>query len=217
MRASEDNAPNAEPAVAAGSHSRPVTCSAFRCLLVDPPWKMQLPHWRKDKRPGRNPRPPETLSPPYPMMTNQEIANLPVTSMAAETAHLWLWVTNQFLPTGLDLLKVWGFKYHTTVTWVKPSGCGIWFVQRTQHLLFGWRGRFGLRTRCRPNVIETGNPERHSAKPEQSYALIEAVSEGPRLELFARRKRHGWASWGNEIANDVEMPNARTELPRPAK
>jgi len=37
--------------------------------------------------------------------------------------------------------------------------------------------------------------------------MIEQHFEGPYLELFARRKRHGWASWGNEIANDVEMPN----------
>ncbi len=37
--------------------------------------------------------------------------------------------------------------------------------------------------------------------------MIERVDGEPRLELFARRKRHGWASWGNEIANDVEMPN----------
>lgn len=47
----------------------------------------------------------------------------------------------------------------------------------------------------------------HSHKPEFFQDVIEAQSDGPRLELFARRKRHGWASWGNEIANDVEMPN----------
>ena len=52
---------------------------------------------------------------------------------------------------------------------------------------------------------------KHSQKPEAAYKLIESVTPEPRLELFARRKRHGWASWGNEIANDVEMPNASGE------
>ena len=46
-------------------------------------------------------------------------------------------------------------------------------------------------------------------------------SPGPYLEIFARRKRHGWASWGNEIANDVEMPNVvftdGGEKPQPEK
>jgi N6-adenosine-specific RNA methylase IME4 len=33
--------------------------------------------------------------------------------------------------------------------------------------------------------------------------MVEAVSPGPRLELFARRARPGWTVWGNEVeAND---------------
>lgn len=60
----------------------------------------------------------------------------------------------------------------------------------------------------------TGDPQRHSEKPEETYRLIEDVSSEPRLELFARRRRPGWHVWGNEIANDVEMPNARSE-PQP--
>jgi len=34
---------------------------------------------------------------------------------------------------------------------------------------------------------------------------VEAVSPGPYLEMFARRKRHGWHAWGNEITPDVEI------------
>ena len=185
-----------------------VGLSGFRCIVADPPWKMQLPHWRRDKRPGRNPRPPETLFTPYPTMTVAEIKAMPVEATAQADAHLWLWVTNQFLPAGLEIMQAWGFKYHTTITWTKPSGCGIWFVQRTQHILFGWRGRFGMQARCRPNLIEGGNPARHSEKPEESYALIEAVSPGPRLELFARRARPGWTVWGNEVE-----ANARLQRP----
>lgn len=38
----------------------------------------------------------------------------------------------------------------------------------------------------------------HSRKPDASYELIEARTHGPRLELFARRGRPGWTSWGLE-------------------
>lgn len=35
--------------------------------------------------------------------------------------------------------------------------------------------------------------------------MIERCSDGDYLELFARRPRHGWGSWGNEIRSDVKI------------
>ena len=45
----------------------------------------------------------------------------------------------------------------------------------------------------------------HSAKPEGFLDLVEATSPGPRLELFARRQRLGWDTWGNEALQHVEL------------
>lgn len=45
---------------------------------------------------------------------------------------------------------------------------------------------------------------RHSQKPEAFLDLVEQVSPGPYLELFARRNRLGWDTWGNEALNHVE-------------
>jgi ketosteroid isomerase-like protein len=41
---------------------------------------------------------------------------------------------------------------------------------------------------------------RHSEKPERFYELIESMypEYAPWLEMFARRRRDGWVSWGNE-------------------
>ena len=47
--------------------------------------------------------------------------------------------------------------------------------------------------------------QEHSHKPEEQYAIIERCSPGPYLELFARRKRPGWHSWGNEVECDVRI------------
>lgn len=45
----------------------------------------------------------------------------------------------------------------------------------------------------------------HSAKPEAFLDLVEQVSPGPYLELFARRDRLGWDTWGNESLNTAEL------------
>lgn len=102
-------------------------------------------------------------------------------------------------------MEAWGFRYLAPVQWVKPSGTGNWFVHKTQTLLFGYRSPLRMNEgRYSPNVIFTSNPKRHSEKPEESFRLIEKVSTGPRLELFARQKREGWTSLGNEISgNDI--------------
>jgi N6-adenosine-specific RNA methylase IME4 len=40
----------------------------------------------------------------------------------------------------------------------------------------------------------------HSAKPDVAYEIIEQMyPELLKLELFARRYRAGWKSWGNEL------------------
>ena len=185
----------------------------YGCILADPPWALAMAGQRKRKKEGAK---PEAL--PYPTMTIEEICAMPVADFATEDCHLWLWTTNQHLEDGFRVMRAWGFKYLAPVHWVKPTGMGNWFVHRTQTMLFGYREkcRFPL-ARYRPNVFQTGDPKRHSEKPDASYELIEAVSPGPRLELFARRKRGDWHTWGNEVPCDVSMGhNAGGNGPGPA-
>ena len=163
----------------------------FKTIVADPPWKQGMSNI------SRNFGAAGAL--PYPTMTLDEIKALPVGDMAAPDTHLWLWTTNAFLEDGFAVLRAWGFKYLAPIHWVKPNGIGAWFQHRTQTILFGYRKhcRFPAR-RYAPNVF-SANPKRHSEKPEEAFALIETVSPGPRLELFARRPRAGWTVWGNEV------------------
>jgi N6-adenosine-specific RNA methylase IME4 len=39
----------------------------------------------------------------------------------------------------------------------------------------------------------------HSRKPDEIYERIERLVDGPYLELYARRDRPGWMTWGNEL------------------
>lgn len=171
----------------------------YQCIVADPPWQQTMTG--SYKNPGNHR--PAVL--PYSTMSLEQIKAMLICDLAAEAAHLWLWTTNQYLAAGFDVMESWGFKYLAPIHWIKPSGTGNWFVHRTQTILFGYKDkcRFPL-ARYKPNWFQA-NPGRHSAKPEQSYALIEQVSPGPRLELFARAARPGWHVWGNAVVSDVRI------------
>jgi len=134
--------------------------------------------------------------------------HLPVRWLGTVDSHLWLWTTNQHLEDGLLLMRAWGYKYLSPIHVIKPSGTGNYFIQRTQTILFGYKEKCKFnKNRYMPNIIEVSDPKRHSEKWNESYEYIESVSSKPRLELFARRKRNGWDSWGYEVDNDIELGN----------
>ncbi|QJW93264.1 MT-A70 family methyltransferase [Frigoriglobus tundricola] len=165
----------------------------FSTILLDPPWPEtkigkfdETRHKRADE-------------PPYSTLSIEDIAALPIGDLADTSCNIWLWTTSRSLPDGFDLLRRWGFKYLNTVTWVKPSGFGAWWVNRTQIMLMGYRGKLVMNEKYRPNVLFAPS-RRHSQKPENSYELIERVSPGPYLEVFARTQRSPeWVAIGNEI------------------
>jgi N6-adenosine-specific RNA methylase IME4 len=164
----------------------------YRCIVADPPWRFET-------LAGFQTRPTRPQSPPYQMMTVADITALPVASLAAPAAHLWLWTTNRHLEVAFGVMRAWGFTYLTTITWTKPSGMGPWFVSTTQHCLFGYRDRciFPL-AKFRPTHFHAA-ARRHSQKPEQFFDLCEAISPPPRLELFARVRRLGWDALGDAV------------------
>lgn len=142
-------------------------------------------------------------------MSNADLMGLPVTDLVADDAHLYLWVTvpRMFDPDGpASIMRAWGFRYLTTLTWLKTGGApglGYYFRINTEHVLFGVRGHLAIPPAAREsNVIKAGR-RRHSEKPSAFMDLVERVSPGPYVELFARAPRLGWDSWGHgyEVAS----------------
>jgi N6-adenosine-specific RNA methylase IME4 len=176
----------------------------FATVLADPPWRFQnstgkvAPEHRRLSR--------------YGTMTLDAISALPVASVCAPTAHLYLWVPNALLPEGLAVMEAWGFSYKANIVWHKirkdggsdGRGVGFYFRNVTELLLFGTRGK-NARTReaGRRQVNYMGTRKReHSRKPDEQYEIIEACSPGPYLEMFARGIRRNWAVWGNQATDD---------------
>jgi N6-adenosine-specific RNA methylase IME4 len=178
----------------------------FKTILADPPWQFQ-------NRTGKMAPEHKRLS-RYQTMTLDGIKALPVAEAADDTAHLYLWVPNALLPDGLAVMAAWGFNYKSNLIWHKERkdggsdgrGVGFYFRNVTEVILFGVRGK-NARTlqpgRTQVNFLSTRKRE-HSRKPDEQYALIEACSPGPFLELFARGVRPGWSVWGNQADESYE-------------
>ena len=165
----------------------------FATILVDPPWPLQS----GEKY--------------YRTMSLARIKALPVGALAARDAHLWLWTTNALLPKAYEVAEAWGFTVRSPLTWVKfRLGLGGRYQLRnaTEQLLFCTRGRAPLGSRSQPTWFNAPVTE-HSRKPAEQFAIIERVSPGPYLELFARRRPESnqpWAVWGDQVASDIRIP-----------
>ena len=184
----------------------------FRCIVADPPWQLNIGKTRTARgpvKPGKwnDPRQSnEAIAPlAYPTMTVYEIAAMPVSGVAAKDAHLYLWTINAHLEAAYMVARAWGFRPATLLTWAKaPMGLGLGgtFCNTAEFCLFARRGTLKADSRV-DRTWWQWKRGRHSEKPEEFQTMVESVSPGPRLELFARRARPGWTVWGNEVeAND---------------
>jgi N6-adenosine-specific RNA methylase IME4 len=144
---------------------------------------------------------------PYGTMTVDEIAALPVKDWAAEDAHLYLWTTQRYLWPAHDIARAWGFTPAKVLVWCKPPtgfSMGGRYGNACEFVVFAQRGSVPVEARIPRDWWEWPRGA-HSAKPEAFLDLVEQVSPGPRLEMFARRARFGWDYWGNQSLGTAQM------------
>lgn len=176
----------------------------FGCILADPPWAYDCTD------PTCSPGGSATgysggVSLYYDTMTAGQIAAMPVQEISEENAVLFLWATNPLLPDAFAVMKAWGYKYKTLLTWEKENGKGMgyWFRGVTEHCLLGIRGDVKAFRSPVKNLIRN-KVGRHSAKPDKMHEIIESVTLGmERVELFARLQRPNWTAWGNQVEHDL--------------
>ena len=171
------------------------TDKKYKTIYIDPPWE--------EKGGGKIKRGADRH---YNLMKIDDIKALPIPDLIdADGCHLYMWVTNNFLPKVFDLLKAWGFDYITLITWNKDRfGLGQYYRGITEHCVFA-----STKKRL-PYKITNGKRQQgitgfyepktiHSRKPIKMREMIEKVSYEPRIELFAREYTNGWDCWGNEV------------------
>jgi N6-adenosine-specific RNA methylase IME4 len=191
----------------------------YNVFYADPPWEQKagrkldgykivngIQIWNSS-----NPKPKNL---PYPTMTVEEIANLPIKNISEKDSILFLWVTNKYLLESKKVIESWGFTYVACITWKKKRmGGGLGGVVRitSEYLLFCRKGNLKCVGNIPENVIEAKRPyvngkPVNSKKPENFRQIIEElVPDGKRLELFARNNHEKWDAFGNEIENSIKI------------
>jgi N6-adenosine-specific RNA methylase IME4 len=173
----------------------PLPEGVYRVIYADPPWEYG------DKR--TNDEQSGSAESQYPTMPIDAICGLPIREMAATDSVLFLWATAPLLVEAVRVVEAWGFTYKAQFVWDKVKGFnGHYNDVRHELLLVATRGS------CVPAVdsldpsIVQEKRTKHSRKPDCFYELIERlypVGEETHVEIFARRSRDGWKSWGNQV------------------
>jgi N6-adenosine-specific RNA methylase IME4 len=169
----------------------------FGTIVADPAWSFNdkgsrlSPDWKKKHK--------------YKTIPAHLLPQLPVKEIAREKAHLYLWTTDTHIREALKLMRMWGFEFKQFLVWEKYTkhgkrhfGSGHYYRHDMELVLFGTRGGAKVKnhsTRASFKGVVRG----HSQKPEELQDLVEKMSHGPRVELFARRHREGWTCWGNQL------------------
>ena len=194
---------------------RGVPVNGYRTVVADPPWAYRSAGpTRAGVRLDGAPLKGVSSAERYGSMRLDELARL--RPPAADDAHLYLWATNAFLEAAHGIARAWGFDPKTILTWVKvhqddpgrvSMKTGHYFRGATEHVVFAVRGSLPLQVdEGLPTAYLWPRPEGgHSVKPDAFLDLVERASPGPYLEMFARRQRFGWDTWGAQALPHVDL------------
>lgn len=189
--------------------------SLYRTVLADPPWPVGSSSRTRPWVMGVGGRRRRASAMPYELMELDDIWTLPVAELVEQDAHLYLWITAKLNAQGVGIqtLDSWGFRWVGEIVWAKPN-YGLGAFPRPQHevLIVARRGSLSFARRDVGSVqtwrqarLPNNGGKIHSAKPDGAQDLIESASPGPYLEMFARRQRLGWDTWGNEALEHVSI------------
>lgn len=183
----------------------------FNIIYADPAWVYDDKALAGDRGAGCK----------YELMTEVDIAALPVHRITADDAVLFLWATFPKIREALDVIEAWGFTYKTIAfNWVKTTstgtysiGMGRWSRSNSEVCLLATRGK-PKRYDAGVNQIIACPRMRHSAKPPETRdRIIRLCGDVPRIELFARDKVPGWTSLGY----DTDGRDLRVSIPATAR
>ena len=190
----------------------------YQIIYADPPWR----YTSKSVSPNR-----EVIR-HYPTMDIEEIMDMNVKAISDKNCYLFLWVTSPNLDIGIDVLNKWGFAYKTVAfCWLKTNkdksffmGLGGYTRSNVELCLLGVKGKLKRLDKGVRQVIISQRKE-HSKKPaEVRRRIMLLYGDLPRIELFARKPKllfedesyKGWDIWGNEVENDIDLLNLKSEI-----
>ena len=178
----------------------------YNIIYADPPWKQSKGGLRKS-------RPNQTRKLDYETISLSEIHTHMATarSYSFENHSLFLWSIDKYLNEAENMAKELGYRLHARLVWDKENGVAPAFTVRFSHeyLLWFYCGKFqpvARDMRGKYTTVIRERSVRHSQKPIEAYEMIEKLyPNSNRLEMYARARRDGWDSWGNELDKQNDL------------
>jgi N6-adenosine-specific RNA methylase IME4 len=175
--------------------------SKYSLVYADPPWK-QSKGGAKSVRPNSSGLPLD-----YTTVSLADILDMlrDVTCKSHPDSVLFLWAIDKYLWDAEQIADVLGYKLHARMIWNKVTGIPAAYTIRFGHeyLLYCYRGKLipvAKEERGKIHSVFTEQVKRHSQKPEIAYQIIERLYPNiKKIEMFSRKEREGWDSFGNEI------------------
>jgi N6-adenosine-specific RNA methylase IME4 len=168
----------------------------FGTVVIDPPWEME-----KIDRDVR----PDQVEFAYPTMSAEQLSDFwrsDIASRLEADCHVFMWTTQKYLPTAINLIGLLGLKYVLTMVWHKPGGFQPIDLPQynCEFIVYGRSGSPLFIDTTNFNCCFTAPRREHSRKPDYFYDLIRRVTGGSRIDVFSREPRDGFAQYGNELA-----------------
>lgn len=174
----------------------------YGLIYSDPPWQQQKGNLRKC-------RPNQDKNLDYPTLSMGEIKDIhkKFAEQCDVKHNFFVWTIDKFLIETEKMMRELGYSLHARIIWDKENGIAPAFTIRFAHEYLLWfykkgnmlmpcenqRGKF-------TDVLHEPSTT-HSRKPIAAYEMLEAMfPDCDKLELFARNRRDGWKSWGNEVS-----------------
>ena len=171
----------------------------YKVLAVDCPWRFS------DSLPGRT----RGASKQYSCMSVQELCRFELPQME-DDALMFFWRVAAMQQEALTVVKAWGFTVKSEIVWRKLTkhgkehfGMGRYVRASHEVCLVCTRGRPKIKSRSERSVF-SAPVGRHSEKPSAFFSLVERLSDGPYVEIFARRHRPGWTCLGDQVDTEVQ-------------
>ena len=163
----------------------------YDLVYADPPWQYgnSMPNYYTEQANY------------YPLMSIDQICQMPIKEIINKDAVLFLWVTSPMLQDAFKVIEAWGFKYKTSFVWDKiKHNMGHYSSVRHEFLLLAIRGSYPLHNLKLYDSVYSEERTEHSKKPQFYYQMIEDIyCNAKKIELFSREKREGWYSYGNQL------------------
>lgn len=182
----------------------PLPDKRYPVIIADFPWPYTGDP-NKDQAMGKH----------YSPMTEEEIYAFPMASLLLPKSILFMWATGPKLHLAIKAIEAYGLHYRgIAFDWCKTNsrgkpingqGARPSLIKHAGELVL-WaspiaKGRvLPIKDEGMASWIMEPRPQNvHSRKPETVQDRIEALVDGPYLELFARRQRAGWDCWGDAL------------------